>query len=58
MASTRINGIPMNLEQLTAYELDALLEMAQGRIASANCDIAKIYREQLRREQHVLDLNK
>jgi hypothetical protein len=53
---TRINGIPYNLQQLTSYELDALLDMAAGRIATAQSDIEKLRQEQTRRNQRMLDI--
>lgn len=56
MATTRINGIRYNLSSLTQYELDALLDMAAGRIASAQCDIQKLREEQNRRNQRQLEL--
>lgn len=56
MASTRINGIPLNLAQLTEHELDALLTMAANRIATAQCDIEKLRQERERRNQHRLNL--
>lgn len=56
MASTRINGIPLNLAQLTEYELEALLTMAANRIATAQCDIEKLRQERTRRSQQQLEL--
>ena len=56
MASTRINGIRYNLSTLTEHELNALLDMAAGRIAAANCDIEKLREEQNTRRQRQLEL--
>lgn len=56
MAATRINGIRYNLATLTEYELDALLDMAAGRIASAQSDIIKLRREQESRANRRLEL--
>ena len=56
MATTRINGIRYNLSTLTEHELNALLDMAAGRIAAANCDIEKLREEQNKRRQRMLEL--
>ena len=56
MATTRINGIKMNLSTMTEHELDALLDMAAGRIVAAQDDIRKLREEQSTRRQRMLDL--
>ena len=57
MATTRINGIRMDLTKMTEHELNALLDMAAGRIATAQTDIGKVLQEQNRRQYQQLALN-
>lgn len=47
-----INGVPVNLRELTNHELDALVKMAQRRIQAADDDLEKLQGEVIRRDRH------
>lgn len=46
-----INGYPINLRELTAHELDALLKMAERRLNAVHDDLEKINGEIIRRDR-------
>lgn len=46
-----INGVPINLRELTQHEIDALTNMVEERIESAQDDLEKIKGEVIRRER-------
>lgn len=52
----RINGIPVNLRELTQHELDALVRMAEERIEAADDDLEKLKGEQVRRSHYIASI--
>jgi hypothetical protein len=46
-----INGYPINLRELTAHELEALVKMAERRIEAAHDDLEKLNGEIIRRDR-------
>ena len=56
MATTRINGVRINLPLLTEHELDALLNRTADRIADAKFDLERLQQEKERRAQRMLNL--